>query len=647
MDDRPRWPNEPHGRPGRPVPPRGPEGQPRPGQGNPPPGQGGPPPNQGGRPPQQPNRQPPRNAPGGPPQQNQPPQNQPRQNRPQQPAQPPGGQGRPGPGGNRGGPGNSAPGPEGGSGGKPSGTPGGKPPVRGQHPAPAPPEEDPWQRRGSRGSRNARVAGRTAVTLISVLVLGINGYAWGMLQSVNGGIRGNDVIGADDNQADGATDVLLVGSDSRMDAQGNPLPQDVLNQLHAGDAEGDRTDSMIVMRIPNGGGRASAMSFPRDTMLSLDRGYGEHKLTEAYSLAKTDAEKHLKSSGITDPRELEKQSRSEGQKFLIQTIDKLAGLKIDHYAEVNLLGFYNITKAVGGVDVCLKPTKSGSNLQDANSGANFKPGQQTVEGGDALAFVRQRHGLINELDRVKRQQVFMSALAKKMLQGGTLSNPSKLSSMLNSVKQTVVLDKGWDVLNFAQQMQGITGGNIEFQTAPVKMVGASGEEKVRLDPQEAANFSKNLLLPPQQRAAAEQKQKAEKAGRAKTSVNVFNTTSTSGLADKVQDQLTSQGYGKGQSSNGPPRPSSVVEYGAGDQATAQQIASTLGGIKTQQSPQAKPGSVNVYVGQDYKGPGKQSLAGPGPMRLDGMQQSKPAPLQQEPPTGDQETITADGVPCIM
>jgi LCP family protein required for cell wall assembly len=489
-------------------------------------------------------------------------------------------------------------------------------------------------------------AGRTSLALVSAVVLCVNGYAWGMLQNVNGGIRGNDVIGGDTDRADGATDILLVGSDSRTDAQGNPLPQDVLNQLRAGDAEGDRTDSMILMRIPNGGGRASAMSFPRDTEVDLDRGYGPHKLTEAFSLAKTDAEKKFKAQGMTGP-ELERQSRSEGQKFLIQTIDKLAGLKIDHYAEVNLLGFFNVTKAIGGVDVCLKPVKGGSNLKDDYSGANFRPGPQTIDGSDALAFVRQRHGLVNELDRVKRQQVFMSAMAKKMLQGGTLSSPTKLSGMLNSVKQTVILDKGWDVLSFAQQMQGITGGNIEFQTAPVKFVGASGKEKLRLDPTDAANFAKNLLLPPQQRAAAEQKQKAEKQARSGIKVNVFNSTKTSGLADKVQESLTAQGYGKGQSSNGPPRPASVVEYGPGQQDQAQQVAQTLGGIKTEQSPKAQAGQLDVYVGDDYKGPGKQSLAGPGPMKLDGMQQAKPSPQQVGDQSGEQESITADGVPCVM
>ena len=519
----------------------------------------------------------------------------------------------------------------------------------------------PERSSGTSGNRNrrARTIGQTAIALISVLILGINGYAWASLQSVNSGIRGSDVIGSGGNQADGATDILLVGNDSRVDAQGNPLPQNVLDELGTSDVEGDRTDTMILVRVPNGGGRASAMSFPRDTKVQLGRGYGEHKLTEAYGLAKADATKQLAKKGVTDPKEQEKQSRAEAQKFLIETLNGLSGVKIDHYAEVNLLGFYNITNAIGGVPVCLKESKSTDNLQDSYSGANFKPGPQDIQGSQALAFVRQRHGLVNEQYRVKRQQAFMSGLAKRVLDAGTLSNPSKLSGLMKSIQQAIVVDSNWDVLGFAEQMQGVAGGDLEFQTAPTHLVGKSGQEETEANPQEIAQFAQNLLLPPEQRKAAEQKQQAEKQARAQTSVNVYNTTQTSGLADQVQENLTGQGYDKGESSNAPPRPSSVVEYGPGDEATAQQVANSLGGIKTQQSPQAKRGTLSVYVASDYQGPGKQSLSGSKATRLDGMQQAKPQqtnPQQANPqprlqsgssPTGDEETITADGVPCVQ
>ena len=157
------------------------------------------------------------------------------------------------------------------------------------------------------------------------------------------------------------------------------------------------------------------------------------------------------------------------------------------------------------------------------SGAVFKAGPQTISGSDALAFVRQRHGLPRgDLDRVVRQQVFMSGLARKILSSGTLSSPGKLTDLMEALKKSVVLDKGWDVVDFAQQMQGIAGGDIDFQTIPVHLEGESGAEDVTADPREVKQFAENLLLPPQERAAKEQAQKAAEEQRSGTTVSVFN-----------------------------------------------------------------------------------------------------------------------------
>ncbi|WP_235922200.1 LCP family protein [Lentzea tibetensis] len=130
--------------------------------------------------------------------------------------------------------------------------------------------------------------------------------------------------------------------------------------------------------------------------MEIAGGFGRHKINSAYAYSRSAALKN-------DLGELE--ARWEGAKNLIATVEGLSGLKIDHYAEVNLAGFYEITNAVGGIDVCLKAP-----VNDKSSGANLPAGQQTVEGRDALAFVRQRAGLpFGDLDRVVPQQVFMAA----------------------------------------------------------------------------------------------------------------------------------------------------------------------------------------------------------------------------------------------
>ncbi|MCX2732100.1 LCP family protein [Saccharopolyspora sp. NFXS83] len=496
--------------------------------------------------------------------------------------------------------------------------------------------------------RAGRVFGRTLIALLSVAILSTSAYAWGTLNGWTGGITGSDVIGGGVSAPDGAVDVLLVGNDSRTDAEGNPLSEEVLRELRTTDESGNLTDTMILMRIPNGGERASAVSFPRDTQVSLGNGHGEHKLTEAYNTERMAALEQLESDGVTDPKEQERQARTAGQKFLIETIEDLSGVTIDHYAEVNLLGFYEITKAVGGVDVCLL-----NDVDDSeHSGAVFSAGPQTISGGDALSFVRQRYGLPRtDLDRVVRQQVFMSGLANKILSAGTLSNPVKLGELMAALRKSVVLDSGWDVMDFAQRMQGIAGGDIEFQTIPVELVGESGKEKVTVDEAEVQRFVANLLLSPQERAVRQQAERAPQEqtsqsetsseeptseSPSKTTVSVYNASGVTGLAASVLERLTGEGFRSGTSGNAESMSSSSVRVAAGEEAAGEQVAEALGGLPVRTSGSVESGSVEVYLGSDYEGPGAQNFAGARPLRLDGLQRAQ-APTQP---------ITAGGVPCV-
>src|SRR5690606_30791260 len=132
----------------------------------------------------------------------------------------------------------------------------------------------------------------------------------------------------------------------------------------------------------------------------------------------------LLAAGMKPGQELERRAHQAGARVLLKTVEKLTGRTIDHYASLNLLGFYDITQAIGGVEVCLKKP-----VQDVKSHADCPAGRQVSSGRDALAFVRQRHGLPRgDLDRVVRQQVFMTGLVRKMLSTGTLTDPAKLRS---------------------------------------------------------------------------------------------------------------------------------------------------------------------------------------------------------------------------
>jgi LCP family protein required for cell wall assembly len=344
---------------------------------------------------------------------------------------------------------------------------------------------------GQRQSR-ARIAGRTLLALCSTTVLALTAAGWFVVDRL-GEVSSAKVIDQHVARApsddDGATDVLLVGSDSRTDAQGNPLPLRVLKQLRTEATNGLNTDSLVLIRIPHGSARPTAVSIPRDTYADVASGDRE-KINAVYGLTKKATEESLRDRGVAE-EQAEQRAKATGQRALVQTVQRLTGVRVDHYAELNLLGFFELTEAVGGVEVCLN-----SAVSDKDSGADFAAGRQTVSGADALSFVRQRHGLPRgDLDRIVRQQVFMAGLANKVLSTGTLTNPSKVNDLTAAARRTVELDEDWDPLGFVQQMQQVATGAVNFVTLPVADDNARnerGQSIVVVEPKAAQRFVAGL-----------------------------------------------------------------------------------------------------------------------------------------------------------
>ncbi|UQS22619.1 LCP family protein [Amycolatopsis thermalba] len=357
---------------------------------------------------------------------------------------------------------------------------------------PARPIPSPRRRR-HRIAVIVRRGGKLVVALVSVAVLTITWYGWQFIGDPNSGLSTTQVFDEELHAVplDGAIDILLVGMDSRTDAQGNPLPREVLDMLHAGESDGEKqTDTMILVHIPQDGRRAVAISFPRDSWVELAGGFGKHKLNGAFVYAYNDKFKELQQQGV-DLETADEQAKVTGRKNLIATLETFIGKPgmIDRYAEVNLASFYEVTRALGGVEVCLKAP-----VRERKSGVDLPAGRQTVEGVQALAFVRQRYDLPGgDLDRIARQQAFLSGLARKMLSRDVLANPGKLSDVITAVKKSVVLSDNWDLPEFAAQMRGLNGGNIEFRTIPV--IGNAtigGADVVRVDPQAVHAFVDQL-----------------------------------------------------------------------------------------------------------------------------------------------------------
>jgi len=181
-------------------------------------------------------------------------------------------------------------------------------------------------------------------------------------------------------------DWLIVGSDSR---EGLSAAQ--RKQLATGSAAGQRTDTMMLLHIPASGGGPTLISLPRDSYVAIP-GHGQNKLNAAYAFG--------------------------GAPLLVQTVEGLTKIRIDHYAEIGFGGLYDLVNAVGGVPMCLNQA-----AKDPKAALNVKAGCQTLDGQEALGYSRSRASARGDLDRVGHQRSLITALLHKATSPLTLLNP--------------------------------------------------------------------------------------------------------------------------------------------------------------------------------------------------------------------------------
>ncbi len=372
------------------------------------------------------------------------------------------------------------------------------------------------------------------------MVLVVTGLGWVKVRSLNGSVTLLSDLGLGGGD-DGAVDVLLVGTDSRVDAKGHPLSDEELKWLRVGGDVSTSTDTIVLVRIPNDGSKATAISIPRDTYVDVP-GLGMSKINAAYGTTREGVRRSEVEKGV-DEAQAEKDGTKAGRLALIESVANLTGITVDHYAEVGLLGFALLTDAVGGVEVCLKNA-----VNEPFSGARFRAGKQKLMGPTALSFVRQRHGLPRgDLDRITRQQVYMASLAQKILSTQTLTNTSKLQDLQDAVSRSVVLDDGWDILTFAESLKDLTGGNVKFTTIPIADDQAWSEDGTQsvlaVDTQAVHTFINEQL--------GTGKTAANDNPRADYKVDVVNAGTTEGLAGNVMRLLAKRGYQKGETSTKP------------------------------------------------------------------------------------------------
>ncbi|WP_369393382.1 LCP family protein [Streptomyces sp. CG1] len=470
----------------------------------------------------------------------------------------------------------------------------------------------------------------------ATLLLGC-GATWYVYRSLTDGLTTSDALDAVRGKAprhlDNSVNLLLIGLDSRKDMNGNDLPrQFVQTELHAGSSDIGyyNTNTLILMHIPADGGKVQAFSIPRDDYVQTLNGdgsvQGHYKIKEAYANAYTTVHDKYAAQGVKGA-DLEAKSREAGREATLATVQQFTGVPIDHFAEVNLLGFYDIAKVLQPITVCLKHP-----VKDRYSGANFPAGVQQLNARQALAFVRQRHGLDEgDLDRTRRQQAFISTVTHQLKSQGVWASPSKLQGLFDVVKKDVVLDSSWNVLDFAQQAPNLTGGNVVFHTLPIEGFGIRNREDVNLvDPDKVKSIVQQAFGP----ASSPSPAATGTTAAAPATVDVINGNGGRGIASEALSSLVKLGYTAGATGNAAPRSATTVRYGAGAQQAAQQIAGRLHAGTATAGSAVPAGHVVVTLGADYTPPGEQA---PSPTAT----ASSTAPAADSGPA-----VKAGGVPCV-
>jgi LCP family protein required for cell wall assembly len=229
------------------------------------------------------------------------------------------------------------------------------------------------------------------------------------------------------------TNWLIVGSDSRAG-----LSAEDQERLATGDAKGQRTDTMMLLHIPDNETKPTLVSLLRDSYVDIP-GKGKNKLNAAYAFG--------------------------GPKLLAQTVETNTGIHLDHYVEIGFGGFADMVDAVGGVEMCLKEP-----INDPLAGINLPAGCQELDGTQALGYVRTRATPRADLDRVIHQREFVGALTDKATSFGTLINPFKLFPLLANAPDAFTVDEGDHLHNLPSLAFAIAGagdGSTVTTTVPM------------------------------------------------------------------------------------------------------------------------------------------------------------------------------------
>ena len=358
------------------------------------------------------------------------------------------------------------------------------------------------------------------MSALSVLVLLASGGSWAVTGWMSGHLSRFDVFGGlseqgrPENETGGLT-FLVIGSDSREEAN-----REDQGDLDVGSVEGQRSDTIMLVRLNHERDRLTVIGIPRDLWVDIP-GQGKDKINAAYAHG--------------------------GPQLSVQTVESLTDVRIDHYVEVDFHGFVDVVDSLNGVEVCLPEA-----IDDPKAHLDMEAGTHQVDGVDALAFARTRATEGGDLDRIDRQQQVLSAMLDKALSNETLSDPNKLTAFLDSSLSSITVDEGLDtsaINQLAYQMRDVDLDAVTFTQVPIADMDhwTSRGDVALLWEEEAA---REIFADVRADRPITDEEPAQESGDegvgdpvpSDIAVRVFNGTATPGLGAELDDHLAEAGF---------------------------------------------------------------------------------------------------------
>ncbi|MFB7229615.1 LCP family protein [Streptomyces fimicarius] len=314
--------------------------------------------------------------------------------------------------------------------------------------------------------RKRRRGLKITLGVLCVLLLATGGTAYWLYSRLDGNIKGVDIekaLGEDrpEKLPTSGQNLLVLGSDSRAGAENRELGG-------GGAVSGARSDTALVVHIPEGRSKAVAVSIPRDTLVTRPACAGDDGSTVS-------AEKRVMFNSVY---------AQVGPACVVKTVEKMSGVRIDHYLEINFAGFKDLVDAIGGVTVDVP-----QDIHDKASGLNLTAGPQRLDGTESLAYVRTRHGIGDgsDLGRIGLQQQFLLALLSEVKSQDLLGSPASSYRIADSATKALTTDSGLASLTslaeFARSMNGVDPGSMETIMLPVAYDTIDPNRVIAAEPQ--------------------------------------------------------------------------------------------------------------------------------------------------------------------